>query len=123
MAQSEIIAKIQDFLSKHKNDYYEIEVVRNLKENQEALQKVVDLYDKAVIEGIKTQNARQAVKEQKNNTAENVGVNSTGIQFSQRVEDYPYNMQTVIKQYLDSYDLKFIDFIEDARAETNKKKT
>jgi len=47
---------------------------------------------------------------------------NTSIQFSKEIHDYPYSMQTVIKEYLDSTDLRFVNFIEDARRETNKKR-
>lgn len=54
---------------------------------------------------------------QKNNTATNDSVASTGIKFSKKISDYPYNMQTVIKDYLNSTDSKILNFINKFNAD------
>lgn len=66
--------------------------------------------------------AYQANNEQKNNTDTNDGVNSTNIKFSLDFDKYPYNMQTVIKEYIESVDNDIVDFVNDAKAEENKKR-
>ena len=58
----------------------------------------------------------------KNNTSTNSSVASTGIKFSKKISEYPYNMQTVIKDYLNSVDNDIVIFVNDARLETNKKR-
>lgn len=51
---------------------------------------------------------------QKNNTINNDSVPSTGIKFSKKINDYPYNMQTVIKDYLNSVDDDILQFYNNA---------
>lgn len=111
-----LITKIRNWLAK--NSEVQAKEAKLLKECADDLQIIVDKWEKAVIEGIKNQNAKQAVKDnsaqkqQKNNTDSKDGVESTGIQFSQRIESYPYNMQTVIKDYLNSVDNNLLTNIE-----------
>lgn len=38
---------------------------------------------------------------------------TTSIKFSRNIEEYPYDMQTVIKDYLNSVDKKLLDFIDE----------
>ena len=42
-----------------------------------------------------------------------VEYDTTSIKFSRNIEEYPYNMQTVIKDYLNSVDKKLLDFIDE----------
>lgn len=42
-----------------------------------------------------------------------VEYDTTSIKFSRNIEEYPYDMQTVIKDYLNSVDEKMLDFIDE----------
>lgn len=59
----------------------------------------------------------KGLKEAKNNTlTKSEGVKSTGIKFSQKYNDYPYNMQTVIKNYLSSVDNNILQFVNEVES-------
>lgn len=61
--------------------------------------------------GVNTQSMQ---KSEKNTTAESSGEKSTGIRFSKSVQEYPYDMQTVIHEYLTSVDERLKSFCEQA---------
>ena len=44
--------------------------------------------------------------------AENALAAETGIRFSQKISEYPYSMQTVISDYIDSVDKKILEMVE-----------
>ena len=70
--------------------------------DEESMQEIVDLFDNCLKES------------QKNNTINNDSVPSTGIKFAKKINDYPYNMQTVIKDYLNSVDDDILQFYNNA---------
>ena len=47
---------------------------------------------------------------------------TTGIEFSKEMSDYPYNIKTVIKEYIGATSPDMLDFIKDAKQETDKKR-
>lgn len=110
--------RVYDFFADFLNQIKE-RLVTLAKQNKEykALHNEYEIQDK-IVSMMKT-----ALGEyQKNNTATNDSVASTGIKFSKKISDYPYNMQTVIKDYLNSVDNDIVVFVNDARLETNKKR-
>ena len=70
--------------------------------DEESMQEIVDLFDNCLKES------------QKNNTINNDSVPSTGIKLSKKINDYPYDMQTVIKDYLNSVDDDILQFYNNA---------
>lgn len=70
--------------------------------DEESMQEIVDLFDNCLKES------------QKNNTINNDSVPSTGIKFAKKINGYPYNMQTVIKDYLNSVDDDILQFYNNA---------
>ena len=57
--------------------------------------------------------------EQRNTTDDK---SSTGIRFSKDLDQYPYDMQTVIKEYLAAVDNKILKFIQDFKSGTYEEK-
>ena len=47
------------------------------------------------------------------NTTDEGGVKSTSIMFEKRLSDYPYNMQTVIKEYVNGVDDDLLNWVND----------
>ncbi len=67
----------------------------------------------------------EMLNDAKENTDQIGGVSNnrmSAIKFSHDINEYPYDMQSVIVEYLNSSDADFISFINDARKETNKKR-
>lgn len=93
-----------DFIGKIKNALRDISSrnaeYKALKDDIEAKEQILAMFDDCL----------KAL--QKNNTITNDSIFSTGIKFSKKINDYPYNMQTVIKDYLNSTDSKILDFID-----------
>ena len=54
------------------------------------------------------------------NTANNDGVSDTGIRFSKKIEDYPYNMQTVISEYISAVDEDLLENIDESLKDKSK---
>ena len=47
---------------------------------------------------------------------------TTNIELEKSISEYPYNTQTVIKEYVDSVNPSIVDFARDAKQETDKKR-
>ncbi len=120
-----VVEKIKDFFTKL------LDAVRSVIEGQGALnttaragQKaaqqvpVLDDFFNALDNAIDN---RQSMLdgEQRNTTDDN---SSTGIRFSKDLDQYPYDMQTVIKEYLAAVDNKILKFIQDFKSGSYKKK-
>ncbi len=105
--------------------------LKDVKQDKTALQKLADFFER-LLEGFKnmfTSAERQSVKKAydllvkaiKNaKTTEvvdvsAVGVDSTSIKFDLEFDQYPYNMQTVIKDYLNHIDSKVLELVEKVR--------
>lgn len=104
---ADFIEKIKDSL-----DYIFLKTAeyKTLRDDPYAPEKILSMFNDCLKES------------QKNNTINNDSVPSTGIKFSKKINDYPYDMQTVIKDYLDSVDNDIVEFVDDAKKETNKKR-
>ena len=57
-------------------------------------------------------NAFKAKETSRKTAAENTLAVETGIRFSQKISEYPYSMQTVISEYIESVDKKILDMVE-----------
>lgn len=57
-------------------------------------------------------NAFKAKETSRKTVAENTLAVETGIRFSQKISEYPYSMQTVISEYIESVDKKILDMVE-----------
>ncbi len=57
-------------------------------------------------------NAFKAKETSRKTAAENALAVETGIRFSQKISEYPYSMQTVISEYIESVDKKILDMVE-----------
>ena len=84
------------------------------------------------IEARNTAGRRNLTAEERKNTPPNLGdedtvfSDETGISFDQQMSDYPYNMQTVIQEYIDSVDedvLSFVDKVQNGQAWRGQKVT
>ena len=98
-----------DFIKKIKNALADISSrnaeYRALKDDITAKEKIIEMFDEAL-----------------NISDTDVSTKSTGIKFSKKINEYPYNMQTVISDYLNSANRDIADFVIDAKRETNKKR-
>ena len=56
------------------------------------------------------------IEEKKDGANNENGDISTGIKFSRKMSDYPYNMQTVIHEYLESVDNTILEYAEQCKA-------
>ena len=57
-------------------------------------------------------NAFKAKETSRKTAAENTLAVETGIRFSQKISEYPYSMQTVISEYIESVNKKILDMVE-----------
>ena len=57
-------------------------------------------------------NAFKSKETSRKTAAENALAVETGIRFSQKISEYPYSMQTVISEYIESVDKKILDMVE-----------
>lgn len=73
-----------------------------------------------IVEGKRKEIVNEIVYRSKGNIR--AAMEETSIKLSKEFSDYPYNMQTVIKDYINYFDTDVENFIEDALAETNKKR-
>lgn len=51
-----------------------------------------------------------------------VDTSTTGIKLSQDINEYPYDMQKVIADYINAVDNELLDFVNDVKSESNKKR-
>lgn len=118
-AIQKVINSIRDFFKKHGKYARTAEGKALLDALDKTEADLQAIWNNAVKEGAKAVNVKTA---ESNKKAADEGGKTTGIRFDQRIDDYPYNMQTVIRGYLNAVDKNLLDFINDARTETWKKR-
>jgi len=98
---ADFIEKIKNALTRLAKNNAEYSALQN---DTEAKEKILAMFNKALENSNKNLNK------------------STGIKFSKKIDEYPYDMQTVITDYLNSVDSEIVDFVDDVKSETNKKR-
>ena len=120
-----VIEKIKDFFTKM------LDAVRSVIEGQGTLNTTARAGQKAAqqvpvlddffnaLDNAIDNRQRMLDGEQRNTTDDK---SSTGIRFSKDLDQYPYDMQTVIKEYLAAVDNKILKFIQDFKSGTYEEK-
>ena len=120
-----VIEKIKDFFTKL------LDAVRSVIEGQGTLNTTARAGQKAAqqvpvlddffnaLDNAIDNRQRMLDGEQRNTTDDK---SSTGIRFSKDLDQYPYDMQTVIKEYLAAVDNKILKFIQDFKSGTYEEK-
>ena len=113
---SDLLDKVRALYSRFKPDSYEGKYVLTMKDS---IQKIHEMWVNGATSAIESYN-----KAEKGNITGDK-VKSTGIKLQERLENYPYNMQTVIQEYLDSVDNEVLEFAESVEKGnyTNKRLT
>ena len=93
-------------------------------ESIEYLKKLVSKFEKALDNaqgGVKISQIGNADDERKEtaDSSQQIADSETNIRFSKNKEEYPYSMQTVIKEYIDSVDEKILKAAENLRENKN----
>ena len=120
-----VVEKIKDFFTKL------LDAVRSVIERQGTLNTTARAGQKAAqqvpvlddffnaLDNAIDNRQRMLDGEQRNTTDDK---SSTGIRFSKDLDQYPYDMQTVIKEYLAAVDNKILKFIQDFKSGTYEEK-
>ncbi len=120
-----VVEKIKDFFTKL------LDAVRSVIEGQGTLNTTARAGQKAAqqvpvlddffnaLDNAIDNRQRMLDGEQRNTTDDK---SSTGIRFSKDLDQYPYDMQTVIKEYLAAVDNKILKFIQDFKSGTYEEK-
>lgn len=123
-----------EYLDAYSDYSWAIWTLQDLLEQENPKRTAKDLYRNTAgeIEARNVAGRRNLTAEERKNTPPNLGdedtvfTEDTGISFDMALAEYPYNMQTVIQDYLDAVDQNVLSFVEDVqtgRAWSSKKIT
>ena len=113
----DFIGFIDDTIQKLKNRKQAGAEIRALEKDKKTLKEIRDLFYKGLEEAKKNEETNTSRDEKSNTTKTKEGetnfqnTKSTSIKLSVK-EDYSYNMQTVIQEYIDSVDPQIVHFAE-----------